>query len=192
MLRNLAIALALLAAAACHHGSSNGPDGAPGDGAQAGDPLDPSLQPPLDTDPSHYPANVWITDGMVKVQPDATPGAIHWADLHAAKNETESFQVHVRAASAPIQLTVSIGELVDARSGAHIDAAHLLVSREAYLDITTKSDANGTLGATPDPLIPSVDPYLHQARNAFPVTVPADETRSAWIDVTVPADAPSG
>jgi hypothetical protein len=191
MLRNLAIAL-VLAAAACHHGSSSTPDGTPGDGAQAGDPLDPSLEPPLDTDPSHYPANVWITDGMVKVHPGATPGALHWADLHAAKNETESFQVHVRAQSAPIALTVTIGELVDARSGAHIDAAHLLVSREAYLDITTRSDANGTLGTTPDPLIPSVDPYVHQVRNAFPVTVPVGETRSAWIDVSVAADAPSG
>ncbi len=191
MLRNTAIALAL-AAAACHHGSSSTPDGAPPDGSGPSDPLDPSIEPPIDTDPSHYPANVWITDGMVKVHPDAAPGAIHWADLHAAKNETESFQVHVQAGASPIQLSVTIGELVDTRSGAHIDAAHELISREAYLDITTRSDANGTLGMTPDPLIPTVDPYVGETRNAFPVTVPAGETRSAWIDVSVPAGAPSG
>ncbi|HTJ47634.1 MAG TPA: glycoside hydrolase domain-containing protein [Kofleriaceae bacterium] len=189
MLRKTAIALVL--AAACGGGGNGNPD-ANGDGVAGGDPLDPSVQPPLDTDPSHYPANVWITDGMVKVHPDAAPGDVHWADLHAAKNESESFQVHVRAGASPIQLTVSIGELVDARSGKHIDAAHLLVSREAYLDITTLSDQNGTLGMTPDALIPSVDPYVQEPRNAFPVAVPANETRSAWIDVLVPADAPSG
>jgi hypothetical protein len=184
-----AIALAIAAACGGNHGSNG--DGGPPD-ASVGDPLDPGLEPPIDTNPADYPANVWVTDGMAKVQPSATPGAVHWADLHAAKKETESFQVHVQAGGAPVQLTVAIGELVDMRSGAHITADHLLVSREAYLDITIKSDANGTLGTTPDPLIPAIDPYAHEPRNAFPVTVPAGQTRSAWIDVSVPADAPSG
>ncbi len=192
MSRNSAIAL-VLAVAACHGKSSGTPDATgAGDGPAGGDPLDPTLAPPLDTNPADYPASVWVTGAMAKVQPSAAPGAVHWADLHAAKNESESFQVHVRADAAPIALSVTISELVDKRSGAHIDAAHLLVSREAYLDITQRSDANGTLGLTPDPLIPTVDPYLHEVRNAFPVTVPVGETRSAWIDVAVPADAPSG
>ena len=186
--------LALLASlAACHdarHHSS--PDGTPGgDGASSTDPLDPGLAPPLDTNPGDYPANIWVSDGMLKVQPSASPQPVHWADLHAAKNETESFQVHVQAPAAT-SVTVTASELVDARSGAHIDAAHVHVYREAYLDITTLSDANGTLGRTPDPLIPAIDPDMHEARNAFPVAIPAGETRSAWIDILVPADAPSG
>src|SRR5262249_11514190 len=190
MSRTIAVAVALVVAViACHH-----PPGPPDTKIVPGaDPLDPAIAPPLDTDPSHYPAGVWITDGMAKVSPAAMPGAVHWADLHAARNESESFQVHVRAnASAALALTVTISELVDERSNARIAADHLLVSREAYLDITVRSDANGTAGLVPDALIPTVDPYLHEPRAAFPVTVPAGETPSAWIAVLVPADAPSG
>ena len=164
-----------------------------GQGGSSSDPLDPSLAPPLDENPASYPSNVWITDGMAKTQPSAAPGAVHWAKLHAAKNESESFQVHVKATAAPVQLTVTVSDLVDAKSGTTIAAkSNVTVFREAYLDITTLSDLNGTLGMTPDPLIPAVDPYFHEARNAFPVSVPAGETRSAWVDVLVPQNAPSG
>jgi hypothetical protein len=136
---------------------------------------------------------VWVTDGMAKVHPDAAPGGVHWAELSAAKNESESFQVHVKATEKPLQLTVTVSDLVDARSGTTIAAqGQVTVFREAYLDITTLSDMNGTPGMTPDPLVPAVDPYVHEAREAFPVAVPAGETRSAWVDVLVPADAPSG
>jgi hypothetical protein len=92
-----------------------------------------------------------------------------------------------------MQLSVTMSDLVDARSGTTIAASsHVTVFREAYLDITTLSDMNGTLGMTPDPLVPAVDPYVHEARMAFPVAVPAGQTRSAWIDVLVPQNAPSG
>src|SRR5690349_820143 len=106
------------------------------------DPLDPSLRPEIDTDPSHYPDDVWVTDGMVKVQPDATPGGEKWAYVFAAKNETESLQVHLRG-PAELEVTVTGLQGIEAR-----------VYREAYLDITTLSDANGIGGLVPDALIP--------------------------------------
>jgi hypothetical protein len=174
-------------------GTGQAGSGQGGKGGSSSDPLDPSLAPPLDTNPASYPANVWITDGMAKLGPKAAPGAVHWAKMRAAKNETESFQVHVAATAAPVQLSVTVGDLVDSKSGTTISATSAItVFREAYLDITTLSDLNGTKGMTPDPLIPAVDPYLHEARNAFPVAVPAGETRSAWVDVLVPKDAASG
>jgi hypothetical protein len=161
-----------------------------------GDPLAPSRAPPLDTNPADYPANVWVTDGMVKVSPTATPGSTHWAELYAAKNEAESFQVHVQAPSSGprgVSLSVRVSDLEDAVSGSKISAStNVSVFREAYLDITTLSDQNGTLGATPDPLIPTVDAYAHEARTAFPVMVPAGQTQSVWVDVLVPPSAPSG
>jgi hypothetical protein len=179
-------------AAACGGGGGDDGSGDDDDGP-TGDPLDPALEPTIDTDPSHYPANVWVTDGMVKVQPESTPGDLHWARLWAARNETESFQVHVRADDAPVQLRVTLSDLVDPISGTAIAAdSHVVVSREAYLAIDQLSDANGIGGRVPDALIPAIDPYVREARNAFPVTVPVGETRSAWIDVLVPDDAPSG
>jgi len=161
--------------------------------ARGGDPLAPSLAPPIDTNPADYPANVWMTDGMVKVTPTTPPGLVHWAELHAAKNESESFQVHVQAAATPVQLSVTVSDLTDETAGVTIaSAANVSVFREAYLNITTLSDANGTLGMTPDALIPAIDPYVNEIRTAFPVTVPAGQTQSVWVDVLVPASAPSG
>jgi len=80
-----------------------------------------------------------------------------------------------------------VSDLVDARSGYSIAASnHLFVYREAYLDITTLSDKNGSLGLTPDPLVPTVDPYVPRGAERFPGFGPSGETRSAWIDVLVP------
>jgi glycosyl hydrolase family 123 len=142
---------------------------------------------------SPVPANVWVTDSLAKVHTDALPGTMRVAVLSAARNEWQSFQVHVRAGSSPIALNVAIGDLVNSATGERIPSAtNLFVAREAYLDITHLSDRNGRLGWTPDPLVPAVDPYFHEARNAFPFTVPSNTTQSAWIDVLVPASVSSG
>ena len=172
--------------------TDDAPVDAPND-APAVDPLDPSLAPAVDTNPASYPSNVWITGPLVKLTPSAMPGTTHWAFVSAARNEIESFQVHVRAGTASLALDVTMSDLTAAHGTTVIAGAdHVFVSREAYLDITRLSDANGTLGRLPDPLVPSRDRYFHEARNAFPVTIPAGETRSAWIDVHVPAGTPSG
>jgi hypothetical protein len=41
------------------------------------------------------------------------PGIDHWARLSAARNEFESFQVHVRADNHPINMTVTLSDFVD-------------------------------------------------------------------------------
>ncbi len=130
---------------------------------------------------------------MAKVQPGATPGKDRAIDLSAARNEFESFQVHVRAGTAPVRMSVTVGNFVNSRTGKIISAeTSVAVFREAYLNVTTVSDLNGIAGRVPDALIPVRDAYFHQNRNAFPVEVPRNETRSAWIDVFVPPTAESG
>ena len=158
------------------------------------DPLAPSLAPPIDLDPTHYPSTVWITDALAKVKTTDTPGAEHWALLSSARNEFEDFQVHVRAADRVITgLSVAVTDLTDARSGTVIRAAdHAVVFREAYQSVVTPSDLNCAVGNIPDALIPAVDPWMHEARNAFPATVPARETRSFWIELMIPPGTPSG
>jgi hypothetical protein len=176
--------------------SDASPFDARADAAAPTDPLAPALAPAIDMDPSRYPSNVWITDTMVKVQPGATPTATsaRWATLAAARNEFESFQVHVRAgASAITGLEVTLSDLTDARSGTVIRAAdRAVIFREEYLSITTPSDLNGLVGMVPDPLIPAVDPLVRERRNAFPATVPASSTRSYWVELFVPPGTPSG
>lgn len=160
--------------------------------AQANDPLAPSLRPAISTNPGDYPSNVWITGSLAKVKPEALPGAVHWAEISAARNEFESFQVHVRAVDRPIQLDVTVSDLIGP-SGRRIPAdPNVEIFRESYSDVKQVSDLNGTPGKIPDALIPVRDSIFHEARNAFPVTVPVGQTRSAWIDVFVPAETASG
>jgi hypothetical protein len=178
------------------HGSSRdaAAEGATGDDGEP-DPLSPVYEPPVDTNAGDYDANEWITTAMAKVQPSDAPGAVHWALLSAARNELESFQVHVHAAAALKGVTVSVSDLHDARSGATLAAAaDVTVSREEYLHIPAGevSDANGTSGDVPDALVPAVDPYFHETRNAFPIDLAAGSNASAWVDVLVPPGTPSG
>ena len=135
----------------------------------------------------------WITNGLAKVQPNGTPGTASSIGIFAARNEFESFQVHVQAGSAPISLSVSVTDFVNNADGSRISAnPNIAVFREGYVTVTTPSDLNCITGLVPDQLIPVQDAYFHQPRNAFPVTVPTGQTRSAWVDVFVPATAEPG
>ncbi len=186
-------------------GGSGSSGGAAGDGGARGggeagdggpsDPLSPVYEPPVDTNAADYDANEWITTAMAKVQPSDPPGTVHWAPISSARNEFESFQVHVRAPSALSGVTVTVSDLHDAHGGGTISAqANVTVSRELYLSIPSSqvSDANGRAGKVPDALVPAVDPYFHETRNAFPTDVAAGANTSAWVDVFVPPGTASG
>src|SRR5690606_6747732 len=51
---------------------------------------------------------------------------------------------------------------------------------------------NAMGGRVPDALIPDVDPYEHEKRNAFPFDVPASENRVILVDVHVPEGTKAG
>ena len=163
--------------------------------AQVADPLDDAFRPALalPQSPAVPGAVVWVTDAMAKVQPGATPGKDRAADLSAARNEFESFQVHVRAGAAPARMNVTVSDFVNSRTGKIISADdNVAVFREDYLNVTILSDLNGISGRVPDALIPVRDAYFRQYRRAFPLAVPPNETRSAWIDVFIPPSTASG
>ena len=121
--------------------------------------------------------------------PPSGPGS---ATLAAARNEFESFQVAVHAGDAPVNgLRIELATPLTGPGGA-IPAANVTMYREGYLDVRQPSDLEGSAGPWPDALIPAVDPYYGERRNAFPIDVPAGANRVAWIDVFVPADQPAG
>jgi Domain of unknown function (DUF4091)/IPT/TIG domain len=138
--------------------------------------------------------NIWITDPLQKIlQTNTTPGTAQALNIYASRNEFADFQVHALPTAASIQMNVTVSDFTNSQTGFVIPSAtNVFVYREAYLNITTLSDQNGTLGITPDALIPTVDPYSGQPRNAFPFTVAPNQTQSAWIDVLVPVGAPAG
>ena len=138
--------------------------------------------------------SIWITGPLEKVlQTNTTPGGAQSLQISASRNEFADFQVHAIPSTNPIQMNVTVSDFTNSQANYTIKSAkNVFLYREAYLNVTTLSDQNGTPGVTPDPLIPTVDPYAGQARNAFPVTVAANQTQSAWIDVLVPVGAPPG
>ncbi len=169
--------------------------------APAQNPLSPSYMPTIDTNAADYPSNIWVTDTMQKVQQrTGSPGTTHWGTFYGTQGEFVDFQVHIQAPSGGYTaLSVSSSNFVQSSptsftiSGA---SKNVVVYREFYHDITTVTNTSpayyNATGWYPDALIPAVDPYFSQTTNAFPVAVTASYNQSAWIDVFIPQNAPSG
>lgn len=140
-------------------------------------------------------ASVGVVGATTTVRPSDSAPTASSIQLSAAQNEFESFQVVIAAGNTQLSgLTVSHGTALSDGQGHEIANSFVTIYREAYLNITTESD--GELGSAkgrfPDALIPARDPWFGEVRNAFPVTVPANENRTAWIDVQIPANQPAG
>jgi Domain of unknown function (DUF4091) len=169
--------------------------------APAQDPLSPANLPAIDTNAGHYPSNIWITDTMQKVRQDSgSPGSVHWGTFYGTQNEFVDFQIHFHdTAAGTANLSVTASDFVQTSPASFtISAAskNIIVYRERYMNVTTKTATGpayyNTTGLYPDALIPAVDPYFNQTTNAWPFTVAPNQNQSAWIDVHVPPNAPSG
>jgi hypothetical protein len=137
---------------------------------------------------------VWTTHALVKVQPDDPPPQTRSqsAEIWAARNEFESFQIILRATRgdfAGVDATVS--DLRNAE-GAIIPCANIAIYRETYLELRQRSSVEGKAGEWPDPLIPRVDRYWNERRNAFPFLLKRERNQPLWIEVYVPLDQPPG
>lgn len=145
------------------------------------------------------PANVWVTDSLVKVPglqtlPGGSPGPQRSLVIKAAKNEITSFQVH---AGGPIgALSVSVSDFVGTGGTISASSTDVVVFREDDMNVTIPTAVGptylGFIGPIPDILVPVVDPYYNQTSTAFPVAVAAGANRSAWVDVHVPPTLPTG
>ena len=136
-------------------------------------------------------ATVRVLSSLETVRPRATPieGATRSASLSAARGEWESFQVLVRAGAGGITaLDASATPLLGPRGG----SLKLDLSRVAFVEVSTPSNTEGAPGRWPDPLVPVVDTYAGERRNALPVHVAPGEDAALWVDVWVPRDAPPG
>ena len=74
----------------------------------------------------------------------------------------------------------------------HHQACDALVYREEFLNVATASNTAGKTGQWPDPLMPIVDAFYGEKRNALPVTVAAGQTQGFWVELLVPAHAGAG
>ena len=149
--------------------------------------LGASVEPP-------QPIAWWTTHPLAKVRPfDPVPNApAKSVDLYVGRNEFEPFQIVLRGKSKDLS-GVDIGfSDFHSSDGAEISANNVTVYLEEFVNLKRPSSIEGGDGLWPDPLIPRVDRYANEARNAFPFTVRRDRNQPLWVDVYVPAAAHPG
>jgi len=136
-------------------------------------------------------AQVWVAPAAQKIRPSAQPpaGATAAAKIAAAKNEFEAFQVVVTGQADGVSM--SLDALRDG-AGHTISGRDVVLYREALLNVTARSGGDGATGMWPDALVPDVDPIAGEKRNAFPFSVPANESRAVLVDVHAPQATPAG
>src|SRR5262245_9599297 len=122
---------------------------------------------------------------------DNLPNAEHAVRISAARNEFGPFQIVLRAEEEDIN-GVDI-EVTDLR-GTHdviSSSKYISVYLERYLDLKLPSSVPGGAGARPDPLVPRLDRYANEKRNAFPFSLVARRNQPIWIEVYVPPSTPA-
>lgn len=129
----------------------------------------------------------------LKVRPTDTPAGSPSASLKAARNEFEPFQIVLTSSGGTTQgVSVSLAKPLAGPGGAQIPAKNVVLYRVAYHVVGTASNSEGAAGPWPDPLIPDVDTYVGEKRNAFPFDVPSGESRVVWVEILVPQSAAPG
>ena len=134
--------------------------------------------------------SVTATHTLIKLKPTDAPPADTTARIAAAANEMEGFQAVVSGGASGVSgVSASVTDL---KGPSTIPASQVVLYRQGYMDIRQPSDANGMRGLVPDALIPDVDPFVGEKRNAFPFDVPAGQIRTIWVDVHVPPGTKAG
>ena len=128
---------------------------------------------------------VAVLSSLAKVRPgDPAKGAASIV-LRALRGECEAAQVAVRAGDAPLAVTPAL-------EGSLGDGARLRLYRVELVQLLRPSGPEGGAGLWPDPLVPEVDPWAGEKRNAFPLPVPAGETRALLVEICVDAGTKPG
>jgi hypothetical protein len=117
-------------------------------------------------------SSVTLLDSLAKIRPYDIVSGSSSISLAAAKQEYADWQLLVTAKGEDLStLDVALSNFTDAR-GNSIPASSGTIYFEQYLNVFYSSRLQGSdLGEWPDPLIPKVDPFVHQVRNAFPFAV---------------------
>jgi hypothetical protein len=134
-------------------------------------------------------------------RPAVRPGepvadATQRADLVAAGNEFESFQVVVDARRPMRRVDVVLSGPLRGPGGATIPTRDVAFAREVGYEVggsdqPPTSDIEGDEGTWPDALVPVRDEIYGERRNALPVDLARDERLAVWADVFVaPGTAP--
>src|SRR5205085_9386875 len=111
--------------------------------------------------------------------------------LDAARTEVQGLSVVLRSPTGATVRGVSV-EPPRNDAGQTVPATAFRIYRVATLSVTTPSNLEGRKGEYPDALIPVVDAYAHEARRAFPVSLPAARSLAIYLEARIPAEQARG
>ncbi len=139
---------------------------------------------------------VWVVDSLTRVQPTDAPGSAVGAWIKAARNESEAFQIVIRAPNGQALSNVNVVASSLVGPGGAL-AGPVRLYREHYVRVTSSTGGSPyPPGWWPDALIPFVHPETGQplgARfQAAPFTVNAGQNQPVWVEVQVSRTAPAG
>ncbi|MDQ3878535.1 MAG: DUF4091 domain-containing protein [Actinomycetota bacterium] len=142
-------------------------------------------------------AKVSVAGSLATVRPNDTSTCWGTSAIAAARGEFESFQVVVQNPGNSDLGNVSIGiegGSLAGPGGTTLGGANITVYREYDgFHVERKSDLESPdHGDYYDALIPDVDPYYRETRNAFPTILNAHRDVVAWVDVFVPRQQAAG
>ena len=160
------------------------------------------------------PIGLTVLNSMQRIVQHQAPFGAAAAEISAARNEVESFQVVVAALKGNLRVTrVEISEL-SGDGGAKIAQENLKLYREEYVRVRMSTPrAEVPPGLYPDALVPFVDPVsgqpiepLSRRRErwgepvvtsghdmyALPFEIWQGQNQPIWVDVHVPKDAAAG
>jgi hypothetical protein len=141
------------------------------------------------------PPTVWTAPSLVRIGPDEAAGTATDIQLYAAKGETESFQILVKAPAGGL---TNVNVIAPSLGG---PKATLYREYYAYLP-RSSADWSGNLnhplgpGWYPDGLIPFVNPDTGQdlsgTLDAVPFSLAAGKNQPIWVDISVPRTTAAG
>lgn len=138
-------------------------------------------------------ARLLLADATTKLRRQDALDAVREAPaLTAARNEYEMWQLIVRDDNAAIRIDDIALELPTLPTGVLSDVERVMIYRAEYMNIAQVSNADGATGEWPDALVPKVDAYACEPRNALPATVVARRNQSFYIEAYVPLGTPAG
>jgi hypothetical protein len=137
---------------------------------------------------------VSTASSTVVVRPGTAYSGPSGVSLQVARNEFESFQVVLQAGGAAVDGITVAGDPAAPLTGpgGQIPWSNATFSRADTFTAVVQSDSEGGTGAWSDALVPESDAIYGQNRAAFPLSVPANENRVAWVDLLVPLGTAAG
>ncbi len=144
------------------------------------------------------PLELYPADSMTRIPrsgPVDGPRQIH---IHAARNETESFQIVVTPATQTGLQAVEVElEQLVGPEGTVLDSIYLY--RQHYVPVTTSSPRSPYAAPKeyPDALIPFTHPYSGaplsgKLYDAVPFAVASGENQPVWVEIRIPSGIPAG